>query len=482
VPIPKQIWCYWMGQKPDYIAYCLDTIQRRSGVPVTILNPDTVDAALDGVLHPNFKQIKHPAQRTDCIRIGLLYKHGGCWCDADTIMVGDCSHLFDIDCDAALSRWTYNEAFLNGYILSVPKGRFISTCLEDINRNLKKGAQAFYPDANSVFFGEMLFHRILKENPEFPIHRLPLSVFVPIEFPFHPRGVVWELHDSLLSFIKKDTVAIAVNHSQLDETVRNATVGQLCNRNNLFGDIFRYSKRLDWTTKYVLEYECADGDLFGSVCVESIRDLFDNVRKKGEGEYETNHAYFTVTTGDLWDRKQVFDVLSHMEENPALSAILSMRYDCVKNPFFKPINGKLVPVLTRDRCVGNKTSTIGNYFNFAHVGKSLTDVLTRCPHDADWVHDVWNKLPFCGGFERVPYAALPPSIGNIPLVRCFIGRAIANKRQVSITQEMMLLVPWPKGLPEGFNEKHPLYKQPSYRNRYLAYIDRLREAMGTTDE
>ena len=123
--IPKQIWLYWRGQKPAYIEYCIETIVKRAGVSVKLLTPDNVNQYVEDVLHPQYKQFTDAAQQADVIRIALLYKYGGMWMDADTLFLKDCAHVFNLDCDVALSKWTSTGAYLNGYILAKPGCDFL---------------------------------------------------------------------------------------------------------------------------------------------------------------------------------------------------------------------------------------------------------------------------------------------------------------------------------------------------------------------
>lgn len=84
--IPRIIWAYWNGTDlPLLIERCLDNWQRSNpGFSIRLLRETSVrdylpeiPAVLDGVSH---------AKRADWIRLELLYRYGGIWVDASTIL------------------------------------------------------------------------------------------------------------------------------------------------------------------------------------------------------------------------------------------------------------------------------------------------------------------------------------------------------------------------------------------------------------
>ena len=85
------IWLYWENKPnetmPSYLKLCLDTIYKHCSIDfnIIILDEKTVFDYL-----PNLRTDLNKlliAQKTDYIRIKLLYEYGGLWLDIDTIVM-----------------------------------------------------------------------------------------------------------------------------------------------------------------------------------------------------------------------------------------------------------------------------------------------------------------------------------------------------------------------------------------------------------
>ena len=70
---------------PEYITLCINKMKRIFGDSLQIINKHNLKKYLPK-LPPYFNRIPKIAIKVDYIRIALLYYHGGCYLDADTII------------------------------------------------------------------------------------------------------------------------------------------------------------------------------------------------------------------------------------------------------------------------------------------------------------------------------------------------------------------------------------------------------------
>lgn len=237
--IPRQIFVYWEGKMPSYIKYCLSTFSR-SGVKIIFLNPDNVDKYIGDKLCSHWRNIIDIAQKTDCIRIPVIYENGGMWVDADTIFIKDCKHLFEFTDEFIGIKWR-SDRVLNGYFMAPVHNDFMYAALKRINEILKDNPKKRYDEGGGVYLGEGIFTPLYKKG-ENKIRIINRETFIPIEFPFN-RSVWYE--DLLIeSFLKPETVCIALNHSQYPLAIVESNIDEFYKRKDLLGSIFRYSKSL----------------------------------------------------------------------------------------------------------------------------------------------------------------------------------------------------------------------------------------------
>jgi hypothetical protein len=80
---------YWdnLANKPtpEYITICIDKMKQIFGESLLIINKHNLKNYVPK-LPPYFNRIPKIAIKVDYIRIALLYYHGGCYLDADTIV------------------------------------------------------------------------------------------------------------------------------------------------------------------------------------------------------------------------------------------------------------------------------------------------------------------------------------------------------------------------------------------------------------
>ena len=93
------IWSYWECKpgttRPGYIDLCFDTIYKHNGndFNIIILDEKTVHNYLD--IPDSILDKLLIAQKTDYIRVALLYFYGSIWVDADTIVMKNLYPIID---------------------------------------------------------------------------------------------------------------------------------------------------------------------------------------------------------------------------------------------------------------------------------------------------------------------------------------------------------------------------------------------------
>ena len=94
------IWMYWENKsgktKPEYLKLCYQTIQKncKNSFNINLLDEKTVYKYLPN-LRKDLDEYLNIPQKTDYIRLALLYKYGGIWIDSDTIVIKDMKPLWD---------------------------------------------------------------------------------------------------------------------------------------------------------------------------------------------------------------------------------------------------------------------------------------------------------------------------------------------------------------------------------------------------
>jgi hypothetical protein len=89
---------YWdnLSNKPppEYITLCIDKMKQIFGDSLQIINKHNLKKYVPK-LPQYFHQIPKIAIKVDYIRIALLYHHGGCYLDADTIVFSKFRHYIE---------------------------------------------------------------------------------------------------------------------------------------------------------------------------------------------------------------------------------------------------------------------------------------------------------------------------------------------------------------------------------------------------
>jgi len=80
------VWLYWnTKERPTFIKECHNSIIENTFAKVVIID----DESIHQYNLPNKALNLHPVQKSDYLRIHLLYHNGGFWFDSDTLVIGD---------------------------------------------------------------------------------------------------------------------------------------------------------------------------------------------------------------------------------------------------------------------------------------------------------------------------------------------------------------------------------------------------------
>lgn len=198
----KNIFTYWEGPRPPYIQRCLEIMK---GIGVQILD-DTCDFVRN--LHPNWKTLSRPAQRADAVRVAAIEARGGLWIDADTISTGLLSFFDKVDetVDLMYCRWS-DKRVLNGYFYGKEHSPVMREWLKQINSLLSRQTVGLAWTS----LGEGVLNPLINLRFKESCVEFSRSVFLPINIDQIP-AVFFE-PVSYKAFLKKDTIAIGLNHS-----------------------------------------------------------------------------------------------------------------------------------------------------------------------------------------------------------------------------------------------------------------------------
>jgi len=84
--IPNIIWTFWDGKIPDIVNKCIDTWKiHNPKYEIIILNKENLRKYLPEIDFSKMKNIETPEHFSDMVRIHILAKNGGIWCDASII-------------------------------------------------------------------------------------------------------------------------------------------------------------------------------------------------------------------------------------------------------------------------------------------------------------------------------------------------------------------------------------------------------------
>jgi hypothetical protein len=131
--IPKQIWTYWNSDELTPVVHkCINTWKKYNpDYRINIITPSNLANYLDFDVK-NVKFNDSAARESDIIRLNVLAKYGGVWCDASILMTRpfdfktNSDHEFVgyyIEHYTRKPKWPCIEGW---FFATVPNGRFIS--------------------------------------------------------------------------------------------------------------------------------------------------------------------------------------------------------------------------------------------------------------------------------------------------------------------------------------------------------------------
>ena len=88
---PSKIWTYWDSEDlPEIVTKCTSNWKHKNpGYEIILLNKDNLKYYLPEIDIFSLKFADTPARTSDFIRLCILSKYGGVWCDATCIMSSD---------------------------------------------------------------------------------------------------------------------------------------------------------------------------------------------------------------------------------------------------------------------------------------------------------------------------------------------------------------------------------------------------------
>jgi len=139
--IPKTIWTYWNSSElTPVVRKCIDTWKKHNpDYTVIIITPDNLKDYIDFDVK-NVKFNDSPARESDIIRLNVLAKYGGVWCDASILMTRPfdfktkSEHEFVgyyIEHYTTRSQWPCIEGW---FFATVPNGKFITAWRDSFMR------------------------------------------------------------------------------------------------------------------------------------------------------------------------------------------------------------------------------------------------------------------------------------------------------------------------------------------------------------
>jgi len=142
--IPKIIWTYWDSEKlPDFIQKCIDKWrQLNPGWTINILSPGNLGEYLPGVDIFGMKFADTKPRQSDFVRLHVMAKYGGIWCDASMVPTKSFDWVLDTQRskgsefigyyrEAATTRPEY-PAIESWFFASIPGSNFVSKWRDEL--------------------------------------------------------------------------------------------------------------------------------------------------------------------------------------------------------------------------------------------------------------------------------------------------------------------------------------------------------------
>ena len=144
VPEKPTVWQYWENtsgkETPRYIQICMDSVKKAcsvDGIDYIRLSPDTVKDYISD-LPDNWSKLTQIAHKADYLRAVVMYKYGGLWLDADTLVQSSIKPLLD---DLSNSDWVVfadeKEEFSIGVIAIRKESPLLKLWIDKMKEKLK---------------------------------------------------------------------------------------------------------------------------------------------------------------------------------------------------------------------------------------------------------------------------------------------------------------------------------------------------------
>jgi hypothetical protein len=159
------LWSYWQNkpnkQMPDYIKLCFETFKKHcsDNYEIVILDETSIYKYLPN-LRKDLDELSSLAQKTDYIRIALLYNYGGLWLDADTIVMNDLHEIIDklnegydyigFGCSYETCLNSGYPQPSNGAMASQKHSVLMKSCLDDLDNILNNNKKFNYFDLGKI--------------------------------------------------------------------------------------------------------------------------------------------------------------------------------------------------------------------------------------------------------------------------------------------------------------------------------------------
>ncbi|OTG83213.1 hypothetical protein B9T31_14075 [Acinetobacter sp. ANC 4558] len=170
IELPKNIWLYWDGEIPELVSRCIQVIKDKNpAFKVTVLNAENLEQFCD-TQYCNIQGIALQ-HKTDLVRLNLLYKFGGIWLDASTILNRDLNWIEALMHEYQAELFSYYRKnnttvleypVIENWLLASVKGNiFIKQWLDELLKANQMGAKNYIQDLkNNEKNAQELFQHI----------------------------------------------------------------------------------------------------------------------------------------------------------------------------------------------------------------------------------------------------------------------------------------------------------------------------------
>jgi len=246
------LWVYWDdidNNRPKYIDYCLESIRKNNkSFNLVELNKDNIYDYLNELKEEQnidfYKKLNNLriAHRVDYFRILLLYKYGGLYIDADTILLKDPIEIFnktlDYDyigfgCTGDKCTYGYGKPS-NGIMCSRPNTKLLLNILVNLEYKIMIKNKFNYFDLGKFVIWDELQKLINNENYSYYHYsnhydgtRDKYGHWVTMKRLYSSENIEYKNENELFFII--------LYNSESDSNMKNITKEELINNNSFIG-------------------------------------------------------------------------------------------------------------------------------------------------------------------------------------------------------------------------------------------------------